>query len=188
MSTITRTPTRPDPRAPRGHPVVGAADAVLAQCAAFVDRVPDEAYAADSTLMPGGTLGKHTRHLLDHFVAILAALNDASVIDYDHRARCVPMETQRREALRTIALLRERLAAQTDASLAGAVTVRVMLSGDGVEADLGSTLARELAFATHHAIHHHAMIKTIASEFGVRCEEAFGMAPSTIQFVHRHDR
>jgi hypothetical protein len=55
-----------------------------------------------------------------------------------------------------------------------------MLSGDGHEAELESTLGRELVFATHHAIHHHAMMSAIASEFGIKVGPDFGKAPSTI--------
>jgi hypothetical protein len=46
--------------------------------------------------------------------------------------------------------------------------------------ELVSTLGRELAFATHHAVHHQAMMKAIAFEFGVEVEECFGKAPATV--------
>ena len=52
----------------------------------------------------------------------------------------------------------------------------------GQLADLKSTLGRELFFATHHAIHHHAMMKTIGREFGIEAPAGFGTAPSTIKF------
>lgn len=60
------------------------------------------------------------------------------------------------------------------------VRVRVMVSGDGAETELVSSLARELAFATHHAVHHQAMMRAIAGEFGVEASSDFGKAPSTI--------
>jgi hypothetical protein len=55
-----------------------------------------------------------------------------------------------------------------------------MLSGEGDEAELTSTFAREVAFATHHAIHHNAMIAAIAASFGVTIPAGFGKAPSTV--------
>ena len=58
-------------------------------------------------------------------------------------------------------------------------SVRVMVSAEGAEASLGSTLARELAFAVHHAVHHNAMIASIAGELGIACPAGFGKAPST---------
>lgn len=59
-----------------------------------------------------------------------------------------------------------------------------MVAESGLEVDLASTLGRELAFATHHAVHHAAMMKAIASEFGVTAETAFGKAPSTLLYEH----
>ncbi len=162
------------------HPVALAADALLAQCADFVRSMNDDAYSADSRVLPGGTAGKHVRHTLDHFAAIVTAHDDGAPIDYDHRERDLPMESLRHEALRIIEHVRARLAAQSAASLKASVRVRVMLAADGTEAELDSTLARELAFATHHAIHHLAMMKAIAAEFGIRCPESFGKAPSTL--------
>ena len=38
---------------------------------------------------------------------------------------------------------------------------------------------RELAFVTHHGVHHLAMIKVICLNYGVDLPENFGMAPST---------
>ena len=63
----------------------------------------------------------------------------------------------------------------------GPVRIRVMLSGDGTEAELDSTVVREVAFATHHGIHHVAMMKAIAGEMGVSLDGDIGKAPSTIQ-------
>lgn len=173
------------PTAP--HPVALAANALLAQCADFVQRMTDHAYAADSRVLPGGTAGKHVRHTIDHFAAIVAAHDEGAPIDYDHRERDVPMESLRHEALRVIEHLQARIAAQSPASLKATVRVRVMLAADGTETELDSTLARELAFATHHAIHHLAMMKAIAAEFGIRCPESLGKAPSTLHHESRLD-
>ncbi len=165
-----------------GHgAVAAAADAILAQCAGFVEALPDRAYTADSRLIRGGSVGKHVRHVLDHFSAIFTAADLGEAIAYDRRERNVPMETQREHALTTIAELRGRVT-QSGPTLGGTVRVRVMLSASGQEAELSSTVARELAFATHHAIHHHAMMKAIASEFGVGSDDQFGKAPSTLSF------
>ncbi len=183
MPTQTRAPVRVATPAPRVSPVAAAGMAMLDQCAAFVGCVGDREYAADSRTHKGGTMGKHVRHVLDHFRAALdgAAGGTETVIDYDHRARNVPMETDRGAALEAIAALRSRLAALPDTDLTQAVRVRVMLSGDGAEAELRSTLGRELAFASHHAVHHHAMLKAIAAEFAIDPGEEFGKAPSTIR-------
>jgi hypothetical protein len=162
-----------------------AAAALLEQCERFIGGLPASErspYAAPSLRMPGGTIGKHIRHSLDHFRAALEGADSGAAIDYDHRERDVPMETLPGAAVEAICGLRSRLEGLDGAALARPVRVRVMLTGDGTEAELTSTLARELAFATHHAVHHHAMIGVIAGEFGHAVPPGFGKAPSTINY------
>lgn len=67
------------------------------------------------------------------------------------------------------------------------VNASFMLSSDGnEETELESTIGRELGFCAHHAIHHMAMIKIIATQtLGIHEEELpidFGRAPSTVRF------
>jgi hypothetical protein len=162
--------------------VVVAGLAMLDQCAAFVAMIGDVAYTADSTTHRGGTIGKHVRHVLDHFRAALDQGATGQVIDYDQRARNVPMERDRAEAAAAIESVRRRLANLAGADLDRAVRVRAVLAADGTEAVLGSTLGRELAFAAHHAVHHHAMVKAIAAEFGIDAGEQFGKAPGTLRY------
>lgn len=179
-SSDTSTAKKQSDARPCGLAAV-AADVMLGQCAEFVESLSDRVYAAESRVIRGGTIGKHVRHVLDHFAATIVGLDSPHLIEYDKRQRNVPMETARSEALAAIAELRRRLHDVEEGALAGQVRVRVMLASDGTEADLGSTLARELAFATHHAVHHHAMMKAIAAEFGVVCSSEFGIAPATIR-------
>lgn len=162
------------------HAVTEAARHMLGQCGAFVGALPDTVYTAEAETIRGGTVGKHIRHALDHFHAALAGLNSPEPIDYDHRERDQPMEADRAAACGAISALSARLAELDPAVLDRPVRVRVMLAADGTMAELVSTLARELAFATHHAVHHQAMMKTIAAEFGIQANADFGKAPSTL--------
>jgi hypothetical protein len=164
----------------RAGVVVDAARALLAQCVAFVGDVPEAVFTAESQVMPGGTVGKHLRHVADHYAAILRARRDSATIDYDHRERDVPMEACRDTARRTLASVSDELSTLTERDMHAPVRIRVMVAGDGTETELASSLARELAFATHHAVHHQAMMRAIAGEFGVEASTDFGKAPSTI--------
>lgn len=168
--------------ATNGIRVGQAAIALLEQSAAFIDAIPEPVYTADATTIRGGTIGKHVRHAVDHFAAALAGLGSGQPIDYDHRARNVPMEIERASALAAIRALQAQIAALDESRMGAGVQIRIMLAADGSEAVLPSTLARELAFATHHAIHHHTMMKTIAAEFGLEVGDQFGKAPSTLNF------
>lgn len=163
------------------HPVAIQADALLAQCDELVGSLPDDTFCATSERLAGGTIGKHLRHCLDHYRALLCdEVAGGAVVDYDHRDRDVAEETDRTVAQREIAGVRERIAGLGEDAMAGPVRIRVMLSAAGDEAELGTTLGRELAFATHHAIHHCAMMKSIAGEFGATPPAGFGTAPSTL--------
>ncbi len=175
MSTNTSNPCG-DLRA-----VCLAADAVLEQAQQYIDRVDSDQYVHASAVVPGGTIGKHIRHMLDHFrCAITTQCSDP--IDYDHRRRGGSVEDNREAAKNEIATLRSLMGNLGVDDLGATVTTRVMLCGDGQTADLQSTRAREIFFAMHHAIHHNAILKAIGLELGFECPEGFGTAPSTINF------
>jgi hypothetical protein len=176
---MTHVVADPTPRRAR-CPVADAAIGVLDQCDRLLRELPDAAYAAPSRILPGGTIGKHTRHAIDHFAALLSGHEQRRTVDYDHRERGVPMETVRAEALAALRTLRQRLDALAAPEMNAPTRVRVMLTAEGADAELLSTLGRELAFAAHHAVHHHAMIKAIAAEHGHAAPADFGKAPSTL--------
>jgi hypothetical protein len=118
--------------------------------------------------------------VLDHYSALLNGVEVAPVV-YDRRERNVAMESDRAAAAAAISSLRERLRAVSGRPRDAMVRLRVMVTHDGEEIELRSTLGRELAFATHHAIHHQAMMRAIAQEFGVTLHADFGVAPSTVR-------
>jgi uncharacterized damage-inducible protein DinB len=160
--------------------VLHAAECLLGQCGLIVEAMDDSAYCCASNVLAGGTIGKHLRHTLDHFGAIVNSTQRDETIEYDRRARGVSVETDRTAALEQISGLRSGLA-NLRQKLDGPVRIRVMLTGEGTESELDSTVAREVAFATHHGIHHVAMMKAIAGEMGVALDGEIGKAPSTIQ-------
>ena len=156
------------------------ADHLLAQCGTLVVGADIQAFSAPSTVMPGGTIGKHVRHVLDHYQALLRACeHEGATIDYDHRARDERTQTDPAPALRVIETVRVAVRALPD-DAQRRVIVELLTFAHGPTTLVASTLARELAFATHHAVHHQAMIGAIAAEVGVRVPDLFGKAPATI--------
>jgi hypothetical protein len=163
--------------------VCGAADAILEQCGDYIDRVDDDQFVSPSNVVPGGTIGKHIRHTLDHFRCAITTCCTES-IDYDHRCRGGDVESNRSSAKTEIATLRSLMSELTEEQLNEQVTASVMICSDGETCDLLSTRAREIFFAMHHAIHHNAILKAIGLELGFECPDGFGTAPSTINFEH----
>lgn len=169
---------------PRTQPELAASLGILNQCARFIAHLNPDAYAHPCSMVSGSTIGQHVRHMLDHFEAVAASL-DAAVIDYDHRERDTPVERDPDAALSRLHSIADRLASLRAADLSAAVRVRVMLSSAGECSECGSTLARELAFTAHHAVHHHAMIAAIAAAYGLAVPTGFGKAPATLH--HERD-
>jgi hypothetical protein len=146
-------------------------------------------YTAPCPLAGNATIGQHLRHSLDHYARCLAAAEaaTATTIRYDRRARGTAVESDIGEAKQEVDRLIKAVKSLPDAALAAPVSAAFVLSsdGEGEEQPLASTLGRELGFVTHHAIHHHALIKTMAGALGleeVAGIEDFGMAPSTAHY------
>jgi len=165
--------------------VLAAADALLDQCQGFIRDLPEQVYQSPSSVLRGGTIGKHVRHVLDHYCSACVGLEASEPIDYDRRERGGTVESEVREALAEIERIRGKLATLAGAAGDAPVELRVMVASDGSEVGLKSSLAREIAFATHHAVHHQAMMRAIASEHGAPVSEDFGKAPSTLDFERR---
>lgn len=156
-----------------------ASDALLDQLAGFVDGLSDECYAGPASCASGATIGQHTRHTLDHFNALLLKSGGGAVV-YDRRDRGTSVETDRAEAGRQIGELRAAIGRLAASRLGDPVRVEVLPMPGAAEVEIETTLAREVAFVTHHAVHHLAIIGMIANEFDVCCPEGFGRAPSTV--------
>ncbi|TVQ32381.1 MAG: hypothetical protein EA376_05800 [Phycisphaeraceae bacterium] len=164
-------------------PAVRAALRLLSDGASLLERISDEQYTLPSPALRGATVGQHIRHTLDHFSAILSSLS-GEPIRYDQRKRGTVIETSRSDAMDRVGQLSDALGALDSERSGVQVTVVSLLNPDDPETELESTLARELAFATHHATHHHAMILVAAEAMGVELPADFGRAPATV----RHDR
>mgnify|MGYP003630098946 FL=1 len=158
-----------------------AADAILEQCSDYIDRIDGDQFVVESKVVPGGTIGKHIRHMLDHFRCAITTCCTES-IDYDHRCRGGNVESCMESAKAEIATLRSMMSDLSEDQLNEPMTASVMICSDGQTCDLQTTRAREIFFAMHHAIHHNAILKAIGLELGFECPEGFGTAPSTINF------
>lgn len=142
------------------------------------------------------SIGQHVRHSMDHMEPAVRAALDAghTEIHYDLRERGGAVENDMDAAydrLQKIATLIEDLSSGTaNDDHTRPIGAMFMLSGDSSdEFKLNSTVARELGFAAHHAIHHLAMVKIIATSGVGKLKESdlpsdFGRAPSTVNFDH----
>ncbi|KIP11438.1 hypothetical protein PHLGIDRAFT_99650 [Phlebiopsis gigantea 11061_1 CR5-6] len=158
---------------------------ILQQAVDLVDNglTSDEQLIVHSQYMPGSTIGKHLRHARDHFSLLIDTMEAQPpyVLNYDVRSRNQPMETSRRaahDALREcIARLEKVVPYQR---MDEPVTLNAVTP---YPQTMQSTFGRELWFGSLHAVHHWSMVRVIAGELGIRLDESFGFAPSTL--VHQ---
>lgn len=152
------------------------------------------------------SIGQHFRHSLDHMelagnIAASPKMGGSgpAQLHYDIRERGCSSEHDMDAAAERIFNIINRLEVvaltsenkKPDDKLVPKQELPVqacfMLSGDsGTECALMSSIGRELGFAAHHAIHHMAMVKLIATQTAGLADSdlpnGFGRAPSTILF------
>lgn len=154
---------------------------------------PERAHHLYRTTCPvvKATMGQHMRHSLDH---VERALNFCDhEIHYDLRERDTPEEKDWSQMEARIHMIQRQLefvsgTIEAETVLNQQVNACFMLAGDSdKEFCIPSMAGRELAFAAHHAIHHLALIRIIATgEVGGLQDSDlprdFGRAPSTVNF------
>ena len=161
--------------------LIAAATNLLDATRSMVEALPDGVYAEPAPSCDDATIGQHVRHLVCHFESLLAGYDEDAVIAYDVRARGGDVETDPAAAATAVAAVTERLSHMDDVQMHFPVTIQIMTAADADHVSLPSTVLRELAFVTHHGIHHHAMIKLLARAHGIELSGEFGRAPSTLR-------
>ncbi|ABI55591.1 DinB family protein [Alkalilimnicola ehrlichii MLHE-1] len=176
-----------------GHPVtVSLVDDnrhFLRQLANLVGDLDTARYRACSGPYGGNGIGRQVRHILEHVQSLLAGAWGA--MDYDSRARDQALEQDPEQALRALAELDDRLAREIG-PLPPDTPVQVACVCDTSAGPqrtwTPSSLQRELMFLLSHTVHHMALIAMLAEQAGLRTDEAFGVAPSTLRYWRAGER
>ncbi len=160
-----------------------AAQAVLQQGCVFLDCMGDEVYAHSLPVDCAASIGKHYRHVLDHFLCLREGIRTGKV-NYDHRDRDPQLESSVAASRLVTEDLIDQFGSLSDESLHRecAVTYSVAYGENDLEG-VPSNIAREIMFCIGHAIHHYAILKLLCSGVGVTLPREFGIAPSTLKHL-----
>jgi len=160
----------------------------LQSSAVIFNDLSDAQYTHTQAPYFSASIGKHFRHILDHYFCFFAGM-ETGHINYDQRQRDTAIETQRLHTLGKIQQLIEDLKNLADrfSNLAseqvGATNpVKVTLSTSPTTPSTSpaeSSLARELVFLQSHTTHHYAIISTQLKFLKFPVDENFGVAAST---------
>lgn len=128
------------------------------------------------------SIGKHFRHILDHYLSFLKGLS-AQHIYYDHRERDSRIETDCKYAVSISQEIVERLTAlkSETASPNGSLEVSLCTSVTNTGNNAVTTsIERELVFLHGHTTHHFAIIAGMLKLSELPVTSEFGVAPSTL--------
>ena len=136
---------------------------LLDEMRSIIERIDDESYAAPARGRPGGGIGGHVRHCLDHVSALLTGTR-TGLCAYDRRARGTTVETCRLAAIHCILDLEADLLRLDCHLFEVPVDVETQVDTSGAFLVTTSTVGRELMFVISHTIHHNALIARLLDE------------------------
>jgi uncharacterized damage-inducible protein DinB len=152
----------------------------------ILKRLPADKYNHVEKPYFESCLGKHLRHILDHYLCFIRDL-ESGTIDYEQRQRDSRLETNKEYTMGVIAQIKSQLECLLDVNKQGNSLqdspLNVVLCND-VGFPQGeatqSSLRRELQFLQGHTVHHYALIATMLRFYGIDIARDFGVAPSTL--------
>lgn len=160
-------------------PAISGCLDVCARFKAVVDCLSDEAFAAEFS--GNGAPGKHLRHALEHFTALLGGL-ETGVVDYDARSRDAELENDSTAFCHALDDLSAALEALSGENLGRRLVVRQMAASDCPPIEMFSNLERELVFLSGHAIHHLAVLEQWCQGRDIHIPENISLAFSTAAY------
>lgn len=154
---------------------------ILQQGIDLLERHSPDTYVRSDPATFGSGVGPHMRHVLDHYASFISGL-EWGTINYDDRKRDTEVE-QSLEAC--IGKAGDLLASLRCVAIDIESRVKVIVSANTVGNDdlSESTFARELQFLASHTVHHYALIAIASRMQGIKPDEQFGIAPSTLKYL-----
>lgn len=162
----------------------------LQQGVDLMNKLSDEMYRYNDYSSFGSGVGKHMRHIVDHYLSFLKGLDGK--IDYDARERDTRLEEDRLYAIGktrgVINDLKELLSRPEKVNQAALVNSNEGEHREGEMPWSQSSLKRELQFLLSHTVHHYALVALILRIQNFQTPKEFGVAPSTLKYQKSLER
>lgn len=149
----------------------------------LLSDISDELYTKNNTRYSKSGIGRHFRHIIEHYFSLLHS--NGSLIDYDARERNQRLENDRSYMIENLLQVKKALQEfiEHPEKLDQLVEVR---SNEGIGQEHSpvaqTSIRRELQFLISHTVHHYALIGLILQTLGYTPDEQFGVAPSTLRY------
>lgn len=156
----------------------------LKQMLQLIEAAPEAVYRETQQGMTS-PVGRHVRHVLDHYVALQTGLAQGQ-IDYDQRSRDSAVEQDAALAKQhigaLIAWIKDRVTVDRPLKMKTEVSVSKQES-----VIVESTLRREMIYLLNHTLHHTAYVSLALRILGVTVDRDIGVAPATRSYLRDND-
>lgn len=156
----------------------------LDQIRSLIVAVKQTAGTAENLYATSG-IGRHVRHVVDHFLAFQAGM-ESGIVNYDVRHRNSDMEQHADLGLAEI----QKLVLWLQGSAVDETPVEVVSEISCLHDEsrqFQSNIRRELLYLINHTIHHAAYAALLARQHGVVPDAGIGLAPATATYL-RYDQ
>jgi len=154
----------------------------IGQLVQLLDQMPGTLYRQCFGARNQHVIGKHVRHIIDHYNALLTATSGVGgLLDYENRKRDLSLETDMRAARDCLEETVEALRSRFEGLCADELNMRH--NSAGKHQTVKTSVERELVFLASHTIHHTAIIGMLAEQAGVKVSSDFGVHPSTLRYL-----
>lgn len=151
----------------------------LAQLLELVSGLSADQYQCCLGVQRQHTVGKHVRHILDHYQALMKALESGASLNYENRQRDRALETDPKRACTNMRAIYRFLGQLDSEGYSSDLSLDHVT--DERRLDLTTSLGRELVFLASHTVHHMAIIGLLAEQLGISPAKDFGVHPSTLR-------
>jgi len=144
----------------------------------LIDSISTEAYQQGASPIANSSIGEHFRHILDMYFALMSGFGKG-VVDFNTRRRGAEIEKNPKAAIDQIRQIKQWLL-QLDVDCDQELLLNTEVALHNTRSvEIESYLARELVFASSHAVHHYAVVSIIAKLQGLEVDNALGIAAAT---------
>mgnify|MGYP000521894540 CR=1 FL=1 len=159
----------------------------IGQLIDLLESLPGNLYRQPFGQRKQHVIGKHVRHIIDHYSALLSATaSPGALLDYENRERDLSLETDRRAGANRLLEILRTLRGRFSAAHSDQLTM--VHTSDERGQRVVTSVSRELVFLASHTIHHMAIIGMLAEQAGVEVGAEFGVHPSTLRYLQRQAR
>lgn len=144
----------------------------------ILQQVKPEHYLQEKNWPGQPSVGKHVRHVLDHYQQLWLA-SDSKRLDYRLRLRDKGAQTDPAKAMHWIERLRSWLQCLENADLECSINYQF------AEGQTFTSLHRELDFVASHCVHHLALIHAILEPWDYAWPDHAGVHSSTLEYQKR---